>query len=198
MLDVKLIELLSSFNQGDREAFGHLFNHFYGPLCLFSQRITQDAPMSEDIVQESFVKLWEKRPSFEKIEVFKSFLYSSVKNASLNYLEHHSVKQKYQKHVINNGPVSEKSILHNIIRAEVLRQTFDAIDTLPEQCRRVIKMTFEEGKKPKEISAELGITISTVNNQKMRGLSILRTKLPDDRLGLAISILTSALISHIK
>lgn len=198
MEDIKLMELLSSFKEGNKDSFGYIFNHFYQPLCFFGQKIIQNSTASEDIVQEVFIKLWQKHHNFETIESLKSFLYISVRNSCLNYLESNQVKEKHQKYVLSHGHSQEATILHTIIRTEVLRQTFDAIDTLPEQCRKVIKMTFEEGKKPKEIAAELGITVSTVNNQKMRGLSLLKERLPGDSLALGLSILMPALISQLK
>ena len=84
-------------------------------------------------------------------------------------------------------PVDEQSALEDIIHAEVISRIFAQVDTLPEQCRRVIYMTFKEDKKPKEISEELGITVSTVNSQKMRALNLLRDKLSEsDYLAIAL------------
>ena len=194
---VNLPELLSSFKKGDKDAFSQIFNHFYQPLCYFGQRIIGDDAGTEDIVQDVFVRLWQKYRDFETIESLKSFLYVSVKNACFNSLESNVVKLKHQSYVTANGGDEETTILHSLIRAEVLRQVFDAVETLPEQCRKVIKMTFEEGKKPKEIAEELGITISTVNNQKMRGISLLKDRLPNDQLTLGISILVPTALSHL-
>ncbi|MCD0490426.1 RNA polymerase sigma-70 factor [Pedobacter sp. MC2016-14] len=193
-----LPELFSSFKQGDQNAFSQIFNHFYQSLCYFGERITGDDMSTEDIVQDIFVRLWQKYADFETIESLKSFLFVSVRNACFNYLERNAVKLKHQEHLSFQGEIQEITVLQAMIRAEVLRQVFDAVDTLPEQCRRVIKMTFEEGKKPKEIAEELGVTVSTVNNQKMRGISLLKDRLPGDELTIALSILVPAVAAYTK
>ncbi len=195
---INLPELFSSFKEGDQRAFSGIFNHFYQPLCFFGQRMIQDPAGAEDLVQDVFVRLWQKYRDFQTPEALKSFLYVSVRNSCLNYLEKNVVKLKHQAHVTAKGQVEEPTILHTIIQAEVLRQVFDAVDTLPEQCRKVIRMTFEEGKKPKEIAAELGITVSSVNNQKMRGLSLLKDRLPGDGFALGLSMLMPAILGHLK
>ncbi len=108
-----------------------------------------------------------------------------------------SAKQKAGKTVTVIAKLDSKTIRYDpALNPNYL--TFDAVDTLPEQCRKVIKMTFEEGKKPKEIALALGITISTVNNQKMRGLNLLKDRLPGDQLSLGLFMLAPTLISHLK
>lgn len=198
MRDIELLEVLSSFKNGDQEAFKLLFKYFYQPLCFFSSKITGNPLDSEDIVQEVFIRVWQKQKNLEDITELKSFLYTSVKNSSLNYLSSNQIKDKHQQYLLAQEEDYEGTILQVIVRAEVLRQIFDAVDTLPEQCRKVISMTFEEGKKPKEIAAALGITISTVNNQKMRGISLLKNRLPPDVLSIAVPMLVRLISSHIK
>jgi len=190
--------LILEFQSGKVSAFDQIFNKFYSPLCYFGSRIVQDKFTAEDLVQDIFVKLWHKNEDFDSLETIKSFLYVSVRNACLNYIEKSKVKAKHANYVISQGQVEEETILHSIIEAEILREIFDTVDTLPEQCRKVIRMTFEEGKKPKEIADELGITVSTVNNQKMRGLGLLKNRLSDDGLALRIALFFPEVIHLLK
>lgn len=185
------------FKSGNVTAFDQIFNQFYNPLCYFGNRILQDKFATEDLVQDIFVKLWHKNEDFNSLESIKSFLYVSVRNACLNYLEKAKVKTKHADYMMAQGQATEETILHSIIEAEILREIFDTVDTLPEQCRKVIRMTFEEGKKPKEIADELGITVSTVNNQKMRGLGLLKKRLSDDGLALGIALFFPEAIHHL-
>lgn len=171
------LSIVPNFKAGDERAFDRLFNRLYSTLCLFAQGIVNDHFTAEDIVQESFVKLWEKHADFDTFPAIRSFLYTTVKNAAFNFLEKNKVKQKHQNYVLQNDFNIEQSILHGIIEAEVLHNIISTIETLPEQCQRIIKMTFLDGLKPKDISVKLGISISTVNNQKMRGLSLLKERL---------------------
>lgn len=191
-------KLIADFQSGSLAAFDLIFNQFYAPLCFFGNRIIQDKFAAEDIVQDAFVKLWTRSHDFNALESIKSFLYVSVRNACLNNLEKNKVKLKHDNYLIYEMRDNENTILNHMIEAEVLRQIFAMVDTLPEQCRKVIRMTFEEGKKPKEIADELGVTVSTVNNQKMRGLSLLRNRLSDEGRALAVAIFFPELFHLIK
>jgi len=185
--------LVSEFQSGNINAFDFIFNRFYNALCFFSSRILQDKVAAEDVVQDVFVKLWQKNTDFDSVESIKSFLYTSVRNACLNSLEKARVKLKHDNYVAAHPQKPNDTILEHMIQAEVLRQVFSVVDTLPEQCRKVIRMTYEEGKRPKEIADELGVTVSTVNNQKMRGLSLLRNRLSDEGLALCIVLFPEVL-----
>lgn len=194
LTDHELFALLKGKNMA---AFDQVFEKFYRPLCFFATRIIQDKFDAQDIVQDVFVKFWQKENIPGEIHAVRAYLYVSVKNACFNHLEKNTVKFKHQQTLVNTD-IEEATILNNIIQAEVLRQVFAAVDTLPEQCRKIIRMTFEDGKKAKEIACELGITISTVNNQKMRGLSLLKTRLSDEGLALGMLLLVPTVFNHIK
>lgn len=194
LTDYELFALLKGKNMA---AFDQIFEQFYRPLCFFASRIIHDPADSQDIVQDVFVRFWQKENLPDTMNAIRAYLYVSVKNSCFNYLEKNSVKLKHQQTLVNTD-IEEATILNNIIQAEVLRQVFAAVDTLPEQCRKIIRMTFEDGKKAKEIACELGITISTVNNQKMRGLSLLKTRLSDEGLALGMLLLLPAFFNHVK
>ncbi|GAA3958556.1 RNA polymerase sigma-70 factor [Mucilaginibacter dorajii] len=190
-------ELFTLLKDKNMVAFDLVFERFYRPLCFFASRIIQDRFDAQDIVQDVFVKFWQKENIPDTLNSLRAYLYVSVKNSCFNQLEKNNVKFKHQQTLLN-ADIEEATVLNNIIQAEVLRQVFAAVDTLPEQCRKIIRMTFEDGKKAKEIACELGITISTVNNQKMRGLSLLKTRLSDEGLALGALLLLPGLFSHIK
>jgi len=181
-------ELLSLFREGSGDAFDQLFHRFYSPLCFFANNILKDKCAAEDIVQEMLLKVWQREQNFDQFGALRSFLYTGVKNACFNQLDKIKVKTRHEEYSIAN-PNREADILHLLIRAEVVRQLYAVMDTLPEQCRKVIRMTFEDGKRPKDIAEELGVTVSTVNNQKMRGLKLLKDRLSDHDFGIAMSLL---------
>lgn len=190
-------ELFTLLRSKDIAAFDQIFEEFYRPLCFFASRIIQDRFDAQDIVQDIFVKFWQKENIPDAMDAVRAYLYVSVKNACFNHLEKSSVKIKHQQSLANTD-FEEATILNTIIQAEVLRQVFAAVDTLPEQCRKIIRMTFEEGKKAKEIAFELGITVSTVNNQKMRGLNLLKNRLSDEGLALGMLMFLPGVLNHIK
>src|SRR5258707_4378278 len=136
-------ELLSLFREGSGDAFDQLSHRFYSPLCFFANNILKDKHAAEDIVQEMLLKVWQREQKFDQFGALRSFLYTGVKNACFNQLDKIKVKIRYEEYSIAN-PNREADILHLLIRAEVVRQLYAVIDTLPEQCRNVIRMTFED------------------------------------------------------
>lgn len=171
--------LLTGIHQGDEKAFDQVFRRFYPVICLFANRFVLKESIAKDLAQDALVKAWERRSDFESIPKLKSFLFTCVRNACFNELEKQKVQQKYLEVMGESGLDLEQDTLEKMIHSEVVMRIFDQVDTLPEQCRLVIRMTFEEGKKPKEIAEELGISISNISSQKARGLNLLKDKLSD-------------------
>ena len=147
--------------------------------------------MAKDVAQEALIKAWERRIDFESLPKLKSFLFTCVRNACFNELEKQKVKQKYEDVMLKLDLEVELDTLEKIIHSEVVIRILAQVDKLPEQCRMVIRMTFIEGKKPKEIADELGISVSNISSQKLRGLSLLKDRLSDQDFLCAAAILSA-------
>lgn len=182
-------KMQSFFQEGDEIAFNDVFTYFYEPLCYFASQIVKDSFAAEDIVQDILLKAWQKHANFEQFSSLRSFLYTGVKNAAFDYLDHRGVRSRHETRIAEQLTVPDIDVLQILMDAELANQLFNLVDTLPEQCRKVIRMTFEDGLKPADIAAKLGVTVSTVNNQKMRGLKLLKDRLPNEDLGLALTTL---------
>lgn len=155
-----------------------VFNQYYNSLCFFANRIVNDQPAAEDIVEDLFLRIWEKEPDFNQHKNLKAALYIGVKNACLDYIK----KQKNLRSKTNALTYllrreQEDYVLNEITRAEVLREVYAELQKLPAECRKVMQLYYQQGLDHKSISAKLGVTISTVKNQKARGLKILKKKL---------------------
>lgn len=171
-------ELLLKFQDGDQQAFNNIFKHFYAALCFFATRLTSDKYAAEEIVQDILYKLWEKHQDFDSLTSIKAFLYISTRNACMNHIDKQQRKQKREMAAFTlNFDELDDPVIIQIIYTEVLNEIRTEINSLPEQCAKIIKMLFEDEMKPKEIANELHITVSTVYNQKMRGISILKKRL---------------------
>ena len=84
--------LIKAIVRGDKKAFGQLFRMWYVRLCLYAESIVRDRDMAEDLVQNLFCMLWEKREEIDIRESMKAYLYCSVYHAALNSLKHEKVK----------------------------------------------------------------------------------------------------------
>ena len=148
----------------------NLFRYHYRPLCIFALHYLKDIDASEDVVQEAFGLLWEKLSAGEKVVNQKGYLYSTVKNRSLDILR-------------KRGSVGEAISLDGSVDdieeptvedAELEARLWTAIDTLPEKCREIFLMSKRDGLRQEEIAQELGISLQTVKNQVSKALKILK------------------------
>ncbi|WP_353182957.1 RNA polymerase sigma-70 factor [Parapedobacter lycopersici] len=176
--------LLHRLRAGDERAFDYFFHRFYPLILLFAARFLEHGDTAEEVVQDVFHKAWERRKDFPEVRSLKAFLYISAKNAALNQLSKSRNRSRNQDKYARLGTQVDQPVIEEIIRAEVYSSLSAAISTLPEQCQKIIRLIFEEGEKPADIAEQLNISISTINSQKARGLSLLRERLADKDLDL--------------
>jgi RNA polymerase sigma-70 factor (ECF subfamily) len=166
--------LIKQFNEGNRVIFKRIFEDHYRPLCGFSNKFIDDIDVCDDIVQEAFLGLWNHKEQIVDMRAIKSYLYSSVRNACLNYLRHENVKNKREADIIALS--SEWYFEDTIVEEEVYNQIYEAIKDLTPQGRKVVIMTMNGLTNP-EIAADLDVSINTVKTLKKRAYEHLRTKL---------------------
>lgn len=173
-----IYDYVYSFQRGERKGFEYFFHELYPALLFYAFRIVDDKVIAEDVVAESFVKIWERHTTFSHHKVIKSWLYTTVRNGCLNKVQQRARTQREMTQLAKYmEDEHETFVLHEMIRAEVIRELYQSIETLPTACRQIFKMLFIDGKTVREISEELKLSISTVKNQKMRGINLLKYKL---------------------
>lgn len=148
----------------------NLFRYHYRPLCIFALHYLKDIDASEDVVQEAFGLLWEKLSAGEKVVNQKGYLYSTVKNRSLDILRKRGLTGEAISLDGSVDDIEEPTVED----AEVEARLWTAIDTLPEKCREIFLMSKRDGLKQEEIASELGISLQTVKNQVSKALKILK------------------------
>ncbi|NLR56817.1 RNA polymerase sigma-70 factor [Chitinophaga polysaccharea] len=168
--------LLQKLAAGEQSAFQFLFNQHYKALCYFANSIVANDQEAEDLVQESFSKLWNKRTDFKTAANIKAFLFIATKNACLNFLksrERLTIKEKEFSYLqtVDTGfdPL--------LTETEVIQQLYNEIEALPTQCRKIFKMSYLEGRKNEDIAVALRISYNTVRAQKLRALKLIRSNL---------------------
>jgi RNA polymerase sigma-70 factor (ECF subfamily) len=153
------------------------FKEYFKGLVYFSYQLVNNRSLAEDIVQEVFVSYWHRLENDgDEIVSVKSFLYGSVKNASLNHIRHEKVKENYRLQQTGDEPL-QAPVIEAIIKTEVFRELHKAIGSLDEKYRMVSVLGFLEGKKNHEIADELNLSVNTVKKQKQKALELLRLRL---------------------
>jgi RNA polymerase sigma-70 factor (ECF subfamily) len=159
--------------------FEELFTTHFKRLYAYAYTIVKDEVIAEEMVQNVFVKIWEKKGMLDDIHTsIGAYLYKSVYHESLNHLKHMKVRSAYTTHASRQKPDAENS--SSRVQLSELQQKLDiALKELPEQCRTIFQMSRFEELKYQEIADKLGLSIKTVENQMGKALRILRLKLAD-------------------
>ena len=137
----------------------------------------------ENIVQDVFLVLWEKKDELELSCTLTTYLFTLVKNRCLNFLRHKLIEEEYNaqmKEELGFKLYALESMEYSYHSEKELQEIIQrALDTLPERCREVFIKSRIEGLKYKEISEELGISVNTVENHIVTALKKLRVELKD-------------------
>lgn len=170
-------EILLKLSNGDKSAFRYIFDTYYKSVCLFIQNVIHDPDLSEDIAQEIFIKIWEKRLYFPNSIALKSYLFQAAKNKSFNALNHKEIRRKYY----DNNPkpdTSENFFILNFIEQETKRIIIKTVCKLPQRAREVLILNLD-GHKNQEIANRLKISIHTVKAHKAFAYKFLKENLKD-------------------
>lgn len=153
-----------------------VFKKYYGALCYYASRYIIDIEVVPDLVQDVFVRLLETPQSFDSTEHLRNYLYLSVRNSCLNHLHKNLLKERHERYVLENEPTAEIPD-EEVLTAEVYRRLKEAVDGLPQECRKVLYLSYFEGVRNEMIASQLQISVNTVRAQKMRGKQLLKEKL---------------------
>lgn len=157
--------------------FERLFKKFFKKLCYFAFQFVGNMAEAEDAVQETFIKFWDQKQNFKNEEAIKSFLYISVRNACLNIIRHKQVRINHAETQSPDSHIEHPDYLNNIIKAEVLAHLYEAVETLPDGCKRIFEMSYFEELKNPQIAEMLEVSVNTVKTQKYRAVKLLHEKL---------------------
>jgi len=177
--------LLIRFNAGDEKALSLIFNALYNRVCLYTNQFTHNSDISEELAVDAFHKLWDRRSDFTNMQALKAFLYVCTRNSALNYIDKEHRKSKKMLAFFSENEAIEEPIVTNIIYAEIWDEIQQEINSLPEQCAKIIKLLYEMDLSPDEIAKQLNISRNTVYSQKFRGLAILKKKLSSSHFAFA-------------
>jgi RNA polymerase sigma-70 factor (family 1) len=189
-LDYSAEDYFILFQKGEEKGFDYFYHQYFRPLLYYALSILNEQGLAEDVLEDCFVKLWEKRMTIEGAATIKPYLYTAVRNTCFNLLNREKHKSRYITHFKNTEEQFETDVTQKIITAESKQQVYKAIETLPPKHRKLIKMIYLEEKKLKEVASELNLSLSTVKNQKAKAIQLLKEQLPNLSLLLAVFFLS--------
>lgn len=166
-----------------KKTYVSLFEKHYSNLMFYASRFV-DEDEAEDIIQDVFFELWNRRENVEFGENIKSFLYRSVYTKALNVIKHKTIVENYNAEEIQLQNIRMEfyqpdnvEVIQRIENIELRREIYSAINSLPDKCREIFKLSYIYNHTNKEIADALGISIRTVEAHMYKALKFLREKL---------------------
>lgn len=176
--------IIQQLMEGNEKAYRVLYEKHYAILCHIANQYVKDDFLAETIVNDVIFHLWEIRSNLQITTSLRSYLIKSVRNRCLDYLKSQlSQKEKVTGEVgISQLPVvqyinHDDYPLGKLLEKELEEQIMNAINRLPNECRKVFWLSRFEGKKNEEIASELGISINTVKYHIKHALALLHSDL---------------------
>lgn len=163
----------------EEKLFKEIFDEHYRPLCFYASKYV-DMEDAKDITQNVFVELWQRNMKFPTPLALKAYLYTTVHNACMNHLKVAEIHQRHHEQIrAASSELDERNYVTDRVESEVMWELMTAIDSLPEECRKVFKLSYMEGDDINEVARKLNISTHTVKSQRARAKQLLRERLKD-------------------
>ena len=171
------IMLIKAFKKGDSKAFEQLFERYHKKLFAFLYQLFHSKEDAEEIVQETFVKIWEKREEFIEGYPFESFLFKIAKNAFLNMNRKNINRRVFEERLHWFYETSSENTDEYLIFKETREIIEVLVEDLPPRRKEIFLLRRMEGLSRKEIAKKLNISVITVDNQLLKANKILKEEL---------------------
>jgi RNA polymerase sigma-70 factor (ECF subfamily) len=174
--------LLNLINEGNDAALTELYNRYWEAIFTYVVKVLKDEQEASDIVQETFIAIWQKRGDLADIQSLKSYLFSIARYKSLRSISLQLSQEKYKTSFLQYFKDSEHSPEINMIGSEMESFIESHIQQLPERMREVFLLSRKEHLSYAEIAERLNISDKTVKKQIHNALKYLRAKLDEQHM----------------
>jgi RNA polymerase sigma-70 factor (ECF subfamily) len=170
-------QYFSTIKTGDKKSFELLFKAYYQSLCFYAMKFLGNNNEAEEVVQDVFINIWEKRNMITNPLSVRNYLFGAVRNRSLNTLKHRKI---VNQHRLNNLKTQIEQTNDEFMQEVDLMKKINAqIDALPPRRREIFILSREYGLKYREIAEKLNISVKTVETQMGEALKTLRENLKE-------------------
>jgi RNA polymerase sigma-70 factor (ECF subfamily) len=169
--------LIQGLKTKNKVVFDFVFQYYFSGLCAYAEIILGDSNASEDIVQDLFFTLWIKHNQIQISTSLKNYLFSAVKNRSLDYLKKEKNKIQHKNSTIYLQTHEENLSTFWFAESELETIIEKSLDKLPPRCQEIFRMSRYYGLKNQEIADQLGLSKRTVELQVSNALKVLRKDL---------------------
>ncbi len=163
------------WGQDSDKAFRYLYDKYASTLRYFSAKYVDDDATIEDVVQDAFLNLWEKRNEFKTESTIKAYLYKIVRSFSVDTIRRRNIANRYAEKIVLEKE-DQEFFFENIVESEVFQMIQTVFNELSPACREVYQLSLH-GKSHEEISQLLDISVNTVKKHKNNANHYMRERL---------------------
>jgi len=172
-------EIIGRIRQGDIKQFEALFRSSYTSLVKYAQTLMKDHDTAEEIVQDLFFRLWQNKEKIKIESSLNGYLFRSVHNRCLHYIEHQKVVERHAQEISFEQSPGAESPADELQYKELQAKIARTIEKLPERCGKIFCMNRFEGLKYSEIAEKLSVSVKTVEANMGRALKEFRKALAE-------------------
>lgn len=168
-------DCIRKFKDGSIDAFEQLYMEYHMKLYNFIMKLSYgNAAVAKDIVQDTFVRLWEARQSIDENRDIRNYIFTVAKNILVNRYSHLAVAYIHREYVVSTAPVSEHTTEMDVDARFLEESLLSAVSSMPSVRRRVYMLSRIYGKSHREIAEMLGISTSTVETHLSKADAFVR------------------------
>jgi RNA polymerase sigma-70 factor (family 1) len=182
-------ELVSRLKKGDLDSFDAIYGIYSGKLYSFGMKYLRSEADAEELVQSVFLKIWENRQKLDKNLSFHSYLFTIAYNEVCKMFRQKKYLKKYVAETLYGSEESSSANEEGTDYRSVLREVNRIIAAMPEKQKKAFLKSKLEGKRSKEVAAELGLSPSTVDNYVSAALKTLKAGIRKENLPLMLYFL---------
>ena len=172
-------EIIRRIRQGDKQEFEKLFRSSYVSLVRYARTILKDHDTAEEIVQDLFFRLWQDRGNLAIESSLNGYLFRSVHNRSLHFIEHQKVVDRHAGEIAASADQTAEPVTEAIYYSELQSKVARVLERLPERCGVIFRMSRFEGLKYNEIAEKLSVSLKTVEANMGKALKEFRKALAE-------------------
>jgi RNA polymerase sigma-70 factor (ECF subfamily) len=172
-------EIIGRIRQGDVKQFESLFRSSYVSLVRYARTLIKDNDTAEEIVQDLFFRLWNDRKKIKIESSLNGYLFRSVHNRCLHYIEHNKVVARYAEEMLYRKTDTQEDPSDILHHKELQSRIAGILERLPERCGKIFYMSRFEGLKYSEIAEKLSVSVKTVESNMGRALKEFRKELTE-------------------
>jgi RNA polymerase sigma-70 factor (ECF subfamily) len=172
-------DIIGRIRQGDVKQFESLFRSSYVSLVRYAKTLLKDQDSSEEIVQDLFFRIWQDREKIKIESSLNGYLFRSVHNRCLHFIEHSRIVEKHAEEMSFRQPESPENPSDILNYKELQVKIAGILEKLPERCGQIFCMNRFEGLKYNEIAEKLSVSVKTVEANMGKALKEFRKELTE-------------------